>query len=69
MYFIFDDDSNSIFPINILIDDTGDQFYTLNYSKMATLKKKTKIGFQDRLSLNAGQKFCRMSILQYFDLN
>ena len=33
------------------------------------LKKKTKIGFQDRLSLNAGQKYCRMlqeSILQYF---
>ena len=24
------------------------------------LKKKTKIGFQDRLSLNAGQKHCRM---------
>ena len=24
------------------------------------LKKKTKIGFQDRLSLNAGQKYCRM---------
>ena len=22
--------------------------------------KKTKIGFQDRLSLNAGQKYCRM---------
>ena len=33
------------------------------------LKKKTKIGFQDRLLLNAGQKYCRMlqeSILQYF---
>ena len=33
------------------------------------LKKKTKIGFKDRLSLNAGQKYCRMlqeSILQYF---
>ena len=33
------------------------------------LKKKTKIGFQDRLSFNAGQKYCRMlqeSILQYF---
>ena len=33
------------------------------------LKMKTKIGFQDRLSLNAGQKYCRMlqeSILQYF---
>ena len=24
------------------------------------LKKDTKIGFQDRLSLNAGQKYCRM---------
>ena len=33
------------------------------------LKKKTKIVFQERLSLNAGQKYCRMlqeSILQYF---
>ena len=27
--------------------------------KMATLKK-TKIGSQDQLSLNAGQKYCRM---------
>ena len=24
------------------------------------LKKKTKIDFQDQLSLNAGQKYCRM---------
>ena len=24
------------------------------------LKKKTKIGFEDRILLNAGQKFCRM---------
>ena len=33
------------------------------YSKTClkgSLKKKTKIGFQDRLSLNAGQKYCRM---------
>ena len=33
------------------------------------LKKKTKIGFQDRLSLITGQTYCRMlqeSILQYF---
>ena len=33
------------------------------------LKKKTKIGFQDPLSLDTGQKYCRMlhkSILQYF---
>ena len=34
-----------------------------NYSKTChkrPLKMKTKIGFQDRLSLNAGQKYCRM---------
>ena len=24
------------------------------------LKKKTKIGFEDRILLNAGQKYCRM---------
>ena len=33
------------------------------------LKMKTKTDFQDRLSLNAGQKYCIMlqeSILQYF---
>ena len=32
-------------------------------------KRRQKIGCQDRLSLNAGQKYCRMlqeSILQYF---
>ena len=44
----------------------------LMYSKTCLkqpLKKKTKIGFKDRISLNAGQKYCRMrqeSILQYF---
>ena len=27
---------------------------------MQPLKKNTKIGFQDQLSLNAGQKHCRM---------
>ena len=35
----------------------------LTYSKTCLkqpLKKKTKLGFQDRLSLNAGQKYCRM---------
>ena len=35
----------------------------MDYSKTCLkrpLKKKTKIGFQDRLSLNAGQKYCRM---------
>ena len=29
------------------------------------LKKKTKNGFQDRLSLNAGQKYCRMLPLEH----
>ena len=44
----------------------------LQYSKTClkrSLKRNTKIGFQDRLSFNAGQKYCRMlqgSILQYF---
>ena len=35
----------------------------MSYSKTCLkrpLKKKTKIGFQDRLLLNAGQKYCRM---------
>ena len=35
----------------------------VEYSKTCLkrpLKKKTKIGFQDRLSLNAGEKYCRM---------
>ena len=44
----------------------------LKYSKTCLkwpLKKKTKIGFQAGLLLNAGQKYCRMlqeSILQHF---
>ena len=50
----------------------GDAYVKSVYSKTCIkrlLKMKTKIGFQDRLSLNAGQKDCRMlqeSILQYF---
>ena len=32
---------------------------------MATLKK-TKNGFQDRLSLNAGQKYCKMLQGEHF---
>ena len=37
--------------------------YRYRYSKTCLkppLKQNTKIGFQDRLSLNAGQKYCRM---------
>ena len=46
--------------------------FIIKYSKTCLkwpLKKKTKIGFQDQLLLNAGQKYCKMlqeSILQYF---
>ena len=39
-----------------------------DYSKTCLkrpLKKKTKIGFQDRLSLNAGKKYCRMLPLEH----
>ena len=35
------------------------QIYSITCLKRS-LKKKTKIGFQDWLSLNAGQKYCRM---------
>ena len=40
-----------------------------NYSKACLnrpLKKKTKIGIQDRLSLNAGQEYCRMLQGEHF---
>ena len=43
--------------------------YKFWFTVKRPLIKKTKIGFQDQLSLNAGQKYCRMlqeSILQYF---
>ena len=45
-------------------------YQSCKYSKTCLkqpMKKETKSGFQDRLSLNEGQKYCRMgSILQYF---
>ena len=40
----------------------------MNYSKTCLkrlLKKNTKIGFQYQLSLNAGQKYCRMLPLEH----
>ena len=37
----------------------------LNLSKTASLKRP-KIGFQDQLSLNASQKYCRMLQWEYF---
>ena len=38
-------------------------FFKTGYSKTCvkqTLSKRPQIGFQDQLSLNAGQKYCRM---------
>ena len=40
----------------------------LDYSKTCvkrSLSKRGKIGFQDQLSLNAGQKYCRMLSLEH----
>ena len=40
----------------------------LSYSKTCVkrpLSKRPKIGFQDQLSLNAGQKYCRMLPLEH----
>ena len=40
----------------------------MKYSKTCLkrpLKKKTKIGFQDQLSFNAGQKYCRMLLKEH----
>ena len=45
--------------LKALIMTTLDDKYSKTCLKRS-LKKKTKIGFQDRLSLNAGQKYCRM---------
>ena len=36
----------------------------INLCKMAALKK-TEIGFQDQLLLNAGQKYCRMLQMEH----
>ena len=58
-------------PIVVIFSE-GNNTNPSNYRKTPLkrpLEKKTKIGFQDRLSLNAAQKYCRMlqdSILQYF---
>ena len=45
------------------------KLYTVNPALGGHSKRRPKIDFQDRLRLNAGQKYCRMlqeSILQYF---
>ena len=56
-----------IYPTEVQLNKANS--YTVKPVLSGHSKRRTKIGFQDRLSLNAGQKYCRMlreSILQYF---
>ena len=62
--------SSLIFSI---VYSTSHIFHTIMVYSLTCLKRplknKTKVGFQCRLLLNAGQKYCRMlqgGILQYF---
>ena len=41
-------------------DFTCESMYTVKPVLSSHSKRRQKIGFQDRLSLNAGQKYCRM---------
>ena len=55
--------------LSVLSSFEEEELVAFLYSKTCLklpLKKKTKKGFQDRLLLNAGQKYYRMLILQYF---
>ena len=54
--------------IHIYMYSKGPVSHIYMYYSKTCLKrplKKTKIGFQDRLSLNAGQKYCRMVPLEH----
>ena len=53
----------SVFPMTALQSFYPEEVRHTSYSETCLkrpLKKKTKNGFQVRLSLNAGQKYCRM---------
>ena len=53
-----------------LLSHTSNNFNTNNYSKTCRkrpLRKKTKNGFNDQLSLTAGQKNCRRAFCNTFD--
>ena len=59
--------------MHTLICSSCEKKSTIQYTVKPVLsghsKRRPKIGFQDRLLLNVGQKYCRMlqeSILQYF---
>ena len=61
-------DSHSDYSAHLLVVQNGIKLIECTTCLKRPLKKKTKIGFQGRLLLNAGQKYCRMlqeSILQY----
>ena len=53
-------DGHSRQRINSLSDKEKNTLVCSKTCLKQPLKRKTKIGFQDRLSLNAGQKYCRM---------
>ena len=56
-YLIPSENEPIVSPSSLLSSQSG------NYSKTCVklpLSKRPKIGFQDQLSLNAGQKYCRM---------
>ena len=46
--------------MNLVCSDRGVCGYKVSYSVKRPSSKRLKFGFQDQLSLNAGQKYCRM---------
>ena len=60
---IFCGKTTAIYPFDIWLYNFIQFYQGELYSKTCLKrphKKKTKIGFQDQLSLNAGHKYCRM---------
>ena len=52
-----------VITIYLQVFNNGMNLYFMSYSKPCVkrpLSKRLKIGFQDQLSFNAGQKYCRM---------
>ena len=56
----FGDYNNDIHEPGFLSNDRTLPDRSISFSLYLHCKKKTQIGFQDQLSLNAGQKYCRM---------
>ena len=43
--------------------------FTVRHALSSHYKRRVKIDFQDRLSLNEGQKYCRRAFCNTFDLH